>query len=512
MRPANRLATLLCAAGLVLLLCSPASADTSSLLGKPAPDFSLTTLDGKVAKLSAQKGKVVVICFWASDPQNIYLRNFLPYVQGFSANSDWTNKGLVVWAVTEDRHTAEALKNFLRDSKYTFEVPYDSTYAAFKSYQVASYPVTVVIGSDGIIKNVISGFAPTNTAHEIVGAIERALAESGKLDATAWIGKPAPAFLLTAANGAAIHLDGRGGSGPDYDERYHRRVIVITFWADRNSSASLLRHLQDLAGEGITVMAVATGGQTPADVLKFLRDNRYTFEVSFDKPFASWEDSLGQAIVTFLIGRRGVVTSVVAGGGAASTKQIDAAIAPLLYEPLDVDGRFLIGKPAPDFSLTTLDGKTVKLSDQRGKVVLLDFWATWCYPCHVSLPHTQELSNNRDLANKGLLIWAVTQPDDKQSLADAQGFIASHKYTFAVPCDREGSVSEAYGISGLPRWVIVGRDGVFKTWGSSFVRGAGGLQLQTKPMDDAIASALAEPSSAVSSNVHAASPMAPPQQ
>ena len=54
-----------------------------------------------------------------------------------------------------------------------------------------------------------------------------------------------------------------------------------------------------------------------------------------------------------------------------------------------------IGKPAPDFSLTTLDGKTVRLSDQRGKVVLLDFLGNLVHPCQITLPHTQELADNR---------------------------------------------------------------------------------------------------------------------
>ncbi len=506
MRQTNLLATILCAALVMLVSSAPASADTSSLLGKPAPDFSLTTLDGKTVRLSAQRGKVVVMFFWASDPQNTYLRDLLPYMQQFSANRDWASKGLVVWAITEDRHTPVVLRNFLRENKYTFDVPYDSADAAYRSYLVPSYPTAVVIGSDGVIKNVVSGFSPTNTAHEITAAIERALAESGKLDTAYWVGKPSPAFLLTAPNGQAIHLDGRGGSGPNYDETYNHKVVLITFWVDRDSSASLLPHIQELAanrssaGEGLIVMAVATGGQTPAAVRKFLQDHRYTFEVPFDRPFASWEDSLGKAMVTFLIGRRGVVANVFSGANAGVIKQIDAAVLSALSEPLDVDTRFLVGKPAPDFSLATLDGKTVKLSDQRGKVVLLDFWASWCYPCHVSLPHTQELSDNRELASKGLVVWAVTQPDDKQSLTDAQSFVAAHKFTFTVPCDREGVVSQAYGITGVPRWVMVGRDGLVKNWGSSFVRGASGLQLQTKPMDDAIASTLAESPSAVSSD------------
>ena len=500
MRQASVLSTILFAVGVLLVSSAPATADTTSLLGKPAPDFSLTKLDGKVAKLSAQKGKVVVICFWQS--WDVPDQKLLPYIQEFSANKNWASKGLVVWAIATDnpRQMAATGRKVLKEGKYTFDVPYDSTSAAYRSYLVPGTPMTVVIGSDGIIKNTFLSFGDTNTPHEIGAAIERALAESGKLDATDWIGKPAPAFLLTTPNGAGIHLDGRGGPDPtEYDSKYVNKVLLITFWTDRTSSASILPHVQELVSnkdfvrKGLIVMAVATGGQTQADVRKFLLDNHYTFEVPFDTAFASWEDSLGKEMTTFVIGHRGVVTGVFAGGGAGVIKQIDDAVASALDLPLvGIPIRSFIGKPAPDFSLTTLDGKTVRLSDQRGKVVLLDFWASWCYPCQITLPHTQELSENRDLANKGLVVWAVVQPDDKQSMDDAQRFVVAQKYTFTVPADRDGTVSHAYGNNGYPDAVIVGRDGLIKS-------AVGGVH--AKMLDDAIGSALAEPPSAVASNV-----------
>jgi hypothetical protein len=62
--------------------------------------------------------------------------------------------------------------------------------------------------------------------------------------------------------------------------------------------------------DNLVLLAVATGGQTPADVRKFLLDNRYTFEVPFDTAFAAWEDSLGKEMTTFVIGRRGAVTNI----------------------------------------------------------------------------------------------------------------------------------------------------------------------------------------------------------
>jgi peroxiredoxin len=499
MRRANVLATILFVAVITLVSSRPASADTTALVGKPAPDFSLTTLDGKMAKLSAQQGSVVVICFWDSD--NVYARNLMPYLQAMSSNQDWASKGLVVWAIAVDSTQQMAVtgRKFLKDGNYTLDVPYDNKLAVFRSYLGASTPTTVVIGSDGIIKKVHVGFADADTPHETSAAVERALAESGKLDATSWIGSPAPAFLLTAPNGAAIHLD------DDKYEHNKHKVVLITFWADGNSSASILRHIQELAanrnfvGKGLTVMAVATGRKTPGDVRKFLLDNRYTFEVLFDTAFASWEDSLGKEMTTFVIGYEGVVTNVFAGASAGVIKQIDEAVASALDEPALPNPLSLIGKPAPDFSLTTLDGKTVRLSDQRGKVVLLDFWASWCYPCQVTLPHTQALSDNRDLANKGLVVWAVTGPDNKQGMADAKRFVLSHKFTFAAPADTKDAVKNAYGVWGIPTAVVIGRDGLIK----SVVGG------NSKVIDDSIASALAESRPALASNVQPNRPPAP---
>jgi peroxiredoxin len=490
---ANVLSSLFVAAVVMLASSTPASADPTSLVGKPAPDFSLPTLGGKVARLSAEKGKVVVICFWTSNPKNVYGWELLPDIQGFSANQDWASKGLVVWAITDAWQTAATLTKFLTDNKYTFDVPYDSTYEVFRNYLVAGSPVTVVIGSDGIIKNVILGFGTATMG--IPAAVERALAESGKLDASALIGNPAPAFLLTAPNGAPIDLD---------DSKYNRKVMLITFWAGSNSSASILPHLQELAAnqdfarKGLVVMAVATGGQTPADVRKFLLDKHYTFEVPFDMPFASWEDSLGKEMATFVIGRSRSVTSAFAGGGASVTKQVDNAVASALNESQDAFFRNLIGKPAPDISLPTLTGETVKLSDQRGKVVLIDFWATWCYWCQLTLPRTQKLSDNPDLAKKGLVVWAITVPD-RSSLAEAQRYVASHKLTLIVPFDAKLAASSIYRIGGYPATFVVGRDGLIKYATYEF----------TKALDDSIASALAQPPPAVASNLKPTLPPAP---
>jgi thiol-disulfide isomerase/thioredoxin len=120
----------------------------------------------------------------------------------------------------------------------------------------------------------------------------------------------------------------------------------------------------------------------------------------------------------------------------------------------------LVGKPAPDFSLATLDGGEVKLSSQNGNVVVLDFWATWCPPCREAMPHLQKLSADKRLAEKGLRIYAVNLREKPQAV---QKFMDANNYTFTVPMDATGAVAQQYQVKAIPTTVIVGRDGKVTT-------------------------------------------------
>jgi peroxiredoxin len=142
----------------------------------------------------------------------------------------------------------------------------------------------------------------------------------------------------------------------------------------------------------------------------------------------------------------------------------------------------LNGKDAPDFTLTTLDGSTAKLSDQKGKVVVLDFWATWCPPCIKALPHVQKLSADKELADKGLVVWAVNAGEPK---AKAEAFLKKNNYTFAVPLDTDNATLKAYEIQGIPTQIVVGRDGKVVHVGVGYGGEAG-----DKKLDDAIKAAL----------------------
>lgn len=118
------------------------------------------------------------------------------------------------------------------------------------------------------------------------------------------------------------------------------------------------------------------------------------------------------------------------------------------------------GKPAPAFRLTTFDGKPVSLADYRGKVVLLDFWATFCPPCVAALPELQALQSEN--AARGLVVLGVTV-DDRAALVNKATSRAKVTYPIlqATP-----EVWNAYKVTALPAIILVGRDGnIIKRYG-----------------------------------------------
>ncbi|HZL36940.1 MAG TPA: redoxin domain-containing protein [Tepidisphaeraceae bacterium] len=117
----------------------------------------------------------------------------------------------------------------------------------------------------------------------------------------------------------------------------------------------------------------------------------------------------------------------------------------------------LVGKLAPDFNLTGLDGKDVKLSSLKGKVVVLDLWATWCPPCRLSLPHLDKLYQAKKA--DGLQVFAVDQQEPKEKVKD---FVEKTKLTVPVLLDTQGDVGQKYMANAIPETIIVGKDGKVK--------------------------------------------------
>src|SRR6202453_1952711 len=110
---------------------------------------------------------------------------------------------------------------------------------------------------------------------------------------------------------------------------------------------------------------------------------------------------------------------------------------------------------APDFALQSLDGKTVRLSDFRGKAVLLNFWATWCGPCKIEMPWFVDLQ--KQYGPQGLQIVGVAMDD--ASKEDIAKFAKDMGVNYPILIGKE-SVGDQYGgVNALPETFIIGRDG-----------------------------------------------------
>ena len=125
------------------------------------------------------------------------------------------------------------------------------------------------------------------------------------------------------------------------------------------------------------------------------------------------------------------------------------------FEKLQIE-RSGKGIAAPDFTLEDLSGKRVSLKQFRGRVVFLNFWATWCVPCREEMPAMEKL--HRELKDEGLEVVAVNFKENSQQV---RKFFDELGLTFTALLDKDGAVSEEYGVWSLPLSYFIDRRGEF---------------------------------------------------
>lgn len=109
---------------------------------------------------------------------------------------------------------------------------------------------------------------------------------------------------------------------------------------------------------------------------------------------------------------------------------------------------------APEFILKDIDGRIHKLSDYRGKVVIVNFWATWCPPCRFEIPSMERLQKR--LANKNIVILAINIGEDADTIFE---FIGDYNINFPLLMDLDSAVIKNYPVIGLPTSYVIDPEG-----------------------------------------------------
>ncbi len=123
-----------------------------------------------------------------------------------------------------------------------------------------------------------------------------------------------------------------------------------------------------------------------------------------------------------------------------------------------------IEEKAPDFVLEDLEGKKVKLSDYKGKVVLLVFSATWCQYCRAEIPHLKKMYSQ--YKEKG---FEVINIDIRESKEKVSSFAAKHELPYKILLDNDGKVARTYGVTGVPTQILIDGNGEILSRDSSSV-------------------------------------------
>jgi peroxiredoxin len=143
-----------------------------------------------------------------------------------------------------------------------------------------------------------------------------------------------------------------------------------------------------------------------------------------------------------------------AGLRAERKNEMTSKFLALIVACATLPGSASANRPAPKLELPAVDGTTIRLSDLRGKVVLVDFWASWCIPCKASFPALDGLY--RELHDRGLEVLAVNVDERRR---DADAFLAGRSPAMTVLFDPRGAMPSAFNVRAMPSSAVIDRAG-----------------------------------------------------
>ena len=152
----------------------------------------------------------------------------------------------------------------------------------------------------------------------------------------------------------------------------------------------------------------------------------------------------------------GLVFLLVACGGDDQSSSDTSSASSASSGPLPGKVRDVEPEPVPDLTLETLDGASIDLAEQDGRLLLVNFWATWCAPCREEIPDLKALHS--DLEEDGLTVIGVALDRKGREVVDP--FVDKHEINYPIVVDAEGTAEAEFGpIPGLPTTILVTPDG-----------------------------------------------------
>ena len=152
------------------------------------------------------------------------------------------------------------------------------------------------------------------------------------------------------------------------------------------------------------------------------------------------------------VGRGALVSGLLVGALYAPATSEPLALKPLL-DALDLRG-YPRATLAPEFSGQALDGRQLALAGLRGKVVIVNFWASWCVECRREMPALERL--HRDLASRGLAVVGINAREARETVSR---YVTDLELSFPLVLDPTGTIGTVYGVIALPTTFVLGRDG-----------------------------------------------------